>query len=953
MTSRPVNRRAAAGAGAAASLESRALRRLGTLLRGKYRIERVLGAGGMATVYAAVAPQRRTGSPSRSSTRSVSFHGDIRARFLREGYVANRVGHPGAVRVLDDDVAEDGAAFLVMELLRGRDAPRARAGAPAGGSRAARCWRSAAQLLDVLAAAHARGRRPPRRQAGQPVPDDRPRAQGARLRHRPRRRRARRARDATGARLGTPAFMPPELALGRQRATSTGAPTSGPTGAALFTLISGQHRPRRPRPPRRSPCAPPRRRRARSPTRRPDAPARGRRGRRPRAPLPARGPLADRAARCARRSTRRTGALHGEPVSPTPSARCPRRAATGGVGTRAVSPPWPRRIRRTRHGSTTLPQTRADASARPSHGDASRGRDRAQPARRLSQRPRPEGPRAGRRRAAARPAPARRRRPAWRAAMLAASALLAGGPRRRGLLAPGAAARARVLLSASASAAAAPRGRAARRATAPASAGTAARPPSAARTTASASRSRPTPAACSPRPATSGTTRPCGSARCGRTGVARPEHYGPRAANAVELARRDFAETAGGLPPARPGGPRRPIGGRPLRRPRERRRASAAHLVDDVRVPAVLGFAIQQGGARPRHLALPPGGRARRRRHRHRDQDPRHPPRARRAAPRLARDDRRPTRREPRRWPPSLAQSSSRSSAPPGPLRPGEPIRVALLRHDSLVGQASARSRVAALRYNGKSVAENGDAFRLIARGDFRSPAATSRPTNERTARAVVAFRPHVVDRHAAATRRCSPPSSARWPASAPLPPALPQRGHLERPRRGVLDWTRDGALPPRLRVDADGATTPPLVRFALRYNEVFTPRATPANAPSTPYDAFYLVAYAAAALGAEPDHRPAPSPAPSPASCRPASPSRSAPAASTPRSSRSRPAATSTSRAPRARSISIPRRARPPPRGSSTASPRGRRRPRRRRIESGLTLDARTGKLVGTKRCP
>ena len=38
------------------------------------------------------------------------------------------------------------------------------------------------------------------------------------------------------------------------------------------------------------------------------------------------------------------------------------------------------------------------------------------------------------------------------------------------------------------------------------------------------------------------------------------EHHGPRAANAVELARRDFAETSGGLPPARPGGPRRPLG---------------------------------------------------------------------------------------------------------------------------------------------------------------------------------------------------------------------------------------------------------------------------------------------------------------------------------------------------------------------------------------------------------
>src|SRR6185437_15392987 len=38
-----------------------------------------------------------------------------------------------------------------------------------------------------------------------------------------------------------------------------------------------------------------------------------------------------------------------------------------------------------------------------------------------------------------------------------------------------------------------------------------------------------------------------------------PLHFGPRSANAVDLARRDFAETAGGLPPAHRGGPKRPL----------------------------------------------------------------------------------------------------------------------------------------------------------------------------------------------------------------------------------------------------------------------------------------------------------------------------------------------------------------------------------------------------------
>ena len=31
-----------------------------------------------------------------------SEHKDVKERFLREGYVANKVGHPGAVQVLDE-----------------------------------------------------------------------------------------------------------------------------------------------------------------------------------------------------------------------------------------------------------------------------------------------------------------------------------------------------------------------------------------------------------------------------------------------------------------------------------------------------------------------------------------------------------------------------------------------------------------------------------------------------------------------------------------------------------------------------------------------------------------------------------------------------------------------------------------------------------------------------------
>src|SRR3984957_17161732 len=92
--------------------------RLGRVLRGKYRLDRVLGIGGMATVYAGTHRNKKRVAIKMLHP-ELSIRANIRARFLREGYVANSVGHPGAVSVHDDDVAEDGSAFLVMDLLEG------------------------------------------------------------------------------------------------------------------------------------------------------------------------------------------------------------------------------------------------------------------------------------------------------------------------------------------------------------------------------------------------------------------------------------------------------------------------------------------------------------------------------------------------------------------------------------------------------------------------------------------------------------------------------------------------------------------------------------------------------------------------------------------------------------------------------------------------------------------
>ena len=89
----------------------------GTTL-GRYEIRRLIGRGGMGCVYEAVHRNGRHAA-IKILRPELAILPQIRGRFLREGDLANRVGHPGAVAVLDDDVTPGGVVFLVMELLDG------------------------------------------------------------------------------------------------------------------------------------------------------------------------------------------------------------------------------------------------------------------------------------------------------------------------------------------------------------------------------------------------------------------------------------------------------------------------------------------------------------------------------------------------------------------------------------------------------------------------------------------------------------------------------------------------------------------------------------------------------------------------------------------------------------------------------------------------------------------
>ena len=128
--------------------------RVGTTLRGKWTLEKLLGVGGMAAVYSAAHKIGRRDA-IKILHPEIAASAELRARFEQEAHAVNRFRHPGAVEIRDIDVAEDGAPFLVMELLEGE--PLGERARREGGVALDEALRLADELLDVLAAAHAEG----------------------------------------------------------------------------------------------------------------------------------------------------------------------------------------------------------------------------------------------------------------------------------------------------------------------------------------------------------------------------------------------------------------------------------------------------------------------------------------------------------------------------------------------------------------------------------------------------------------------------------------------------------------------------------------------------------------------------------------------------------------------------------------------------------------------------
>ncbi len=95
--------------------------REGDVIAGKYRVQRVLGAGGMGVVVAAEHLQLRQRVAIKFLLPSAVSGADTVARFVREAQAAARIQSEHVARVLDVATLDDGLPYMVMELLEGQD----------------------------------------------------------------------------------------------------------------------------------------------------------------------------------------------------------------------------------------------------------------------------------------------------------------------------------------------------------------------------------------------------------------------------------------------------------------------------------------------------------------------------------------------------------------------------------------------------------------------------------------------------------------------------------------------------------------------------------------------------------------------------------------------------------------------------------------------------------------
>src|SRR6185312_9705470 len=92
---------------------------IGAMLDGRYRVDSVLGTGGMGRVYKAEHTGIGRAVAIKVLHSRLGGSKEAAQRFQREALASGRLDHPNIVGVSDFGVLEDGSLYLVMEALEG------------------------------------------------------------------------------------------------------------------------------------------------------------------------------------------------------------------------------------------------------------------------------------------------------------------------------------------------------------------------------------------------------------------------------------------------------------------------------------------------------------------------------------------------------------------------------------------------------------------------------------------------------------------------------------------------------------------------------------------------------------------------------------------------------------------------------------------------------------------
>ncbi len=93
---------------------------IGLVVDGRYRLDSVLGRGGMGLVYKAHHVGLRRQVAVKILHPSLAASPDVRNRFEREALAVGKIDHPNCVAVYDSGRLPDGSLYLAMELLDGK-----------------------------------------------------------------------------------------------------------------------------------------------------------------------------------------------------------------------------------------------------------------------------------------------------------------------------------------------------------------------------------------------------------------------------------------------------------------------------------------------------------------------------------------------------------------------------------------------------------------------------------------------------------------------------------------------------------------------------------------------------------------------------------------------------------------------------------------------------------------